>query len=64
MFIESNLFMGLIGDALLQSANFFGGDSYTIIFLGVVFLTVFCGFSTFIIAFALNGKAEKNILPN
>tara|TARA_B100000700_G_C14868184_1_gene772091 strand:- start:74 stop:244 length:171 start_codon:yes stop_codon:yes gene_type:complete len=56
--------MGLIGDALLQSANFFGGDSYTIIFLGVVFLTVFCGFSTFIIAFALNGKAEKNILPN
>tara|TARA_Y100001968_G_C19277937_1_gene677720 strand:- start:273 stop:449 length:177 start_codon:yes stop_codon:yes gene_type:complete len=53
--------MGFVGDALLESANLFRLNSETGVFLGFVFLTVFCGFASLVIAYAINGKNDQNI---
>ena len=51
--------MGIVGDALFESAKAFGIDGSTGVFLGFIFLTIFCGFSPLVIAYAINGKNEK-----
>tara|TARA_B100000700_G_C14815396_1_gene747243 strand:+ start:642 stop:818 length:177 start_codon:yes stop_codon:yes gene_type:complete len=56
--------MGLVGDALLESSNTFGVDSSTGIFLGFVFLTLFCGFIPLVVSYALNGRKERKIISN
>tara|TARA_Y100001968_G_C18879466_1_gene491035 strand:- start:240 stop:416 length:177 start_codon:yes stop_codon:yes gene_type:complete len=53
--------MGLVGDALLESAKNFGIEGATGVFLGFVFLTLFCGFSTLVVAYALNGKNQRKL---
>ena len=55
------MIMGLVGDALLESANTFGIEAATGVFLGFIFLTVFCGFSPLVIAYAINGKNERKL---
>ena len=56
--------MGLVGDALFQSAQAFGLDGSTGIFLGFIFLTVFCGFIPLVVSFAINGKKTKEATLN
>ena len=53
--------MGFVGDALLESAKTFGIDGATGVFLGFVFLTIFCGFSPLVVAYAINGKAQRKL---
>ena len=53
--------MGFVGDALLQSAKTFGIDGATGVFLGFIFLTLFCGFSPLVVAYALNGKNQRKL---
>tara|TARA_B100000700_G_C14812838_1_gene746001 strand:- start:175 stop:342 length:168 start_codon:yes stop_codon:yes gene_type:complete len=53
--------MGLVGDALLESAQTFGIETATGVFLGFIFLTIFCGFSPLVIAYAINGKNERKL---
>ena len=53
--------MGLVGVALLESAKTFGIEEATGLFLGFVFLTLFCGFSPLVVAYALNGKSQRNL---
>ena len=51
--------MGFVGEALVKSAQTFGLDLPTGVFWGFVFLTVFCGFASLVIAFAIEGKKQK-----
>tara|TARA_B100000700_G_C14735213_1_gene710334 strand:- start:464 stop:640 length:177 start_codon:yes stop_codon:yes gene_type:complete len=53
--------MGIVGEALAQASNTFGKDSSTGIFLGFVFLTIFCGFIPLVVSYALTGRATKEI---
>ena len=55
------MIMGFVGDALLESAGAFGLDGTTGVFLGFIFLTIFCGFAPLVIAYAVNGKKEKAV---
>ena len=55
------MIMGFVGDALLESAKIFGIDASTGVFLGFIFLTIFCGFSPLVIAYAINGKAQRKL---
>ena len=52
--------MGFVGNALLQSAQLFGIENSTGVFLGFIFLTGFCGFVPLVIAFAVEGKKNKS----
>ena len=54
--------MGIVGDALLESAKTFGIDGPTGVFLGFIFLTIFCGFSPLVIAYAITGKNERRLV--
>tara|TARA_Y100001968_G_C18877162_1_gene489958 strand:- start:295 stop:471 length:177 start_codon:yes stop_codon:yes gene_type:complete len=58
------MIMGFVGDALLESAKTFGIDGSTGVFIGFIFLTIFCGFSPLVIAYALNGKSQRSSLPS
>tara|TARA_Y100001968_G_C19172706_1_gene626461 strand:- start:206 stop:373 length:168 start_codon:yes stop_codon:yes gene_type:complete len=53
--------MGLVGDALFRSASLFGIDGQTGIFLGFIFLTLFLGFTSLVIVYAINGKEERSL---
>ena len=53
--------MGFVGDALLESAKTFGVEGSTGVFLGFVFLTVFCGFSSLVVVYAINGKNQGKL---
>ena len=53
--------MGFVGDALLESAKNLGIEGATGVFLGFVFLTIFCGFSPLVVAYAINGKAQRKL---
>ena len=55
------MIMGLVGDALLESAKTFGIEATTGVFLEFIFLTIFCGFSLLVIAYAINGKNERKL---
>ena len=53
--------MGFVGDALLEATKTFGIEGATGVFLGFVFLTIFCGFSPLVVAYAINGKAQRKL---
>ena len=53
--------MGFVGDALLEATKTFGIEGSTGVFLGFIFLTIFCGFSPLVIAYAINGKNERKL---